>query len=168
MHPHSHLLVDPFGSIAPYVDPLFKLGLFIILDCLLKGAFIINARLVVINGCHDLIWFVSSTASVTDLWFSSLAAVSSKIFLIWSFQRFKLFLYRSSCRLSPLEYPVLVVVPFIVSWFPFWSSCRLLSLDSLVGRRAVYRLLIFLSLAIFVDLLLGLLVQFIVGFSVFQ
>ena len=55
MHPYIHVLVDPFGSITSYVDPLFKLGLLILLDCLLKGAFIINARLVVINGCHDLI-----------------------------------------------------------------------------------------------------------------
>ena len=55
MHPYSHLLVDPFGSITSYVDPLFKLGFFILLDCLLKGEFIINARLVVIDGCHYLI-----------------------------------------------------------------------------------------------------------------
>ena len=55
MHPYSHLLVEPLGSITSYVDPLFKLGLFILLDCLLRGAFIINEMLVVIDGCHDLI-----------------------------------------------------------------------------------------------------------------
>ena len=55
MHLYSHLLVDPFASITSYVDTLFKLVLFILLDCLLKGAFIINARLVVIDGFHYLI-----------------------------------------------------------------------------------------------------------------
>ena len=175
MHLYSHLLVDPFGSITSYVDPLFKLGLFVLLDCLLKGAFIINARLVVIDRCHDLIWFVFSIASVPDLWFSSLAVVSSKIFLVWDFRRFVFSSYRSSFRLSPLEYLLSVVVPSIVSWFSCWSSCCQKFLDSLVGRRSVYRLLILfsvvsclLALAIFIYLLLGLLVLFVVGLSVFQ
>ena len=55
MHTYSHLLVDPFLIITSYVDSFSKLGLFIIPECLLKRAFVINTRLVVIDGFHYLI-----------------------------------------------------------------------------------------------------------------
>ena len=56
-----------------------------------------------------------------------------------------------------------VHIPFVPVVVP-----SIASLVSLVGRCAVYRLLILSSLAIFFDLLLGLLVRFVVGLSVFQ